>query len=141
MKIVKIKNMSVMFSGIRGENDESLGIAWKTKDNKQYQAIEIGMKNHIVNGSRLTWKLALAHELGHMLLLKKMEQVRYNHDNQYKFKQEIMAWRIAKSFIKPKHWKEKVVISILRTFSWSNKVDMKKLKIIEMNKGIQLGIN
>jgi len=113
---------------------------WISKNGNKFICIEIGLESCSVGNNRLTWPIALSHEIAHLLLAKTIDMSRYMHEYRYKFRQEVLAWRLAKSFIKSKYWNESLAISILRSFHWSKNVNMKKLKIIEMNAGIRLGI-
>lgn len=84
--------------------------------------------------------MAMAHEIGHLLSSARFNIGRYIFSSNYAFKLELMAWRIAKSIMKPELWDEKVAKKYLRTYyiGVSIRVNWKKLRIVPLNKGIRL---
>lgn len=75
-------------------------------------------------------KIDLAHEIGHILTAKY-----HNLDSngtEY-FRCEVMAWRVAKSFIKKEYWNESYAIECLKTH-FDGKINWSKFRIIGWNK-------
>jgi len=90
------------------------------------------------------WKMHLAHEIGHILhyhyIDKPVPILPQDRTVIQTFRQEVMAWRIAKSLIKPKYWNDFEVIFCLKTYYHEGmpKIKWEKLKIIPFNKGLKL---
>ena len=102
---------------------------FKTQDNEYPQYIKINKDSN-------TMEAELCHEIGHILLayLGKFSWNRYEMDLKYRFKVELMASRIAKSFCKAKYWDEKRMIRALKKYADSCGVEINwnKFKIIKM---------
>lgn len=140
MKIVKLKDKSILYSWATVNlGDTTIGTLWKTKDGRQYRGIQVGMKPFTTpSRGTIIWRMSFAHEISHVLLSKEMNTEEYMANSKYAFRQEVIAWRLAKSLMKPKYWKEEQAIAALWGFTWASLVDMDKLKIIEWNEGIKL---
>lgn len=91
------------------------------------------------------WKMHLAHEMGHILhynyISKPKAFMPHIRTAKQLFRQELIAWRIAKSIIKPEYWNEANALERLKTYSpsvWINSreisqfnINWDKLKIIK----------
>lgn len=96
---------------------------------KEFKSKDGFVPTHIVMGTSNNSKMALAHEIGHILTAKYHN---LNSKDMEYFRVEVMAWRVAKSFIKPSYWKEEYAISSLATYA-CRKINWKKFRIIEWN--------
>ena len=108
---------------------------FKTKDNVYAEEIIIDKNDPH------SWRMAFCHELGHVLSLKRIEsQEWFDEYDIENLRDEIIAWRLAKSFCKPKYWKEEQAVSAIK--KWAEftgiKVNWEKFKLIPLNKGIDL---
>jgi len=91
-------------------------------------SITIGLKDKY-------WQQAFCHELGHAYIAKlKTKSIRYETALET-MRTEVLAWRFAKSFCKPKYWNEKEALNCLNEYvkHFNYKIDMSKLKIIPIN--------
>lgn len=81
------------------------------------------------------YRMQLAHEVAHILhylyITKPRPIMPEKRTNIQTFRQEVVAWRIAKSIIKPEHWYQPEAISCLKTYAF-DKLEIKwnRLKII-----------
>lgn len=94
---------------------------------KEFKSKDGFVPTHIVMGTSSNNKMSLAHEIGHILTAK---YVTLDCTGMEYFRVELKAWRVAKSFIKPKYWDENYAISCLATYC-VRKTNWKKFKIIE----------
>ena len=90
------------------------------------------------------WQMGLAHEIGHLLHAKYITKPRYMSKSQMivlrirlrkrdrmQFRKELVAWRIAKSIIKPELWDEEEAKRWLSTYNYKSlRIDMNRIKII-----------
>ena len=94
-----------------------------------------GAEEMVINKSDPKWELAFCHELGHVLdhLLKPNTC----SSSVEKFRQEVRAWRIAKTFCKDKYWDEDDAIYTIRV--WAEfvgiKVNWDKFKVVPLIQG------
>jgi len=107
-----------------------------TKNNKQAYLITVG------KGSP-TWQMDFCHEVAHALTTSRFNLsgiFGFNADHRGTFRWEVVSWRLAKSFCKEKYWNEARALRALKGYAKALliKVDWKKFKLIELNKGITL---
>lgn len=83
----------------------------------------------VLDTKKTCWEMSFCHELGHALSSK---IIKSRKDS---FKEELIAWRLGKSFCKPKYWQEKEAMRMLMTYKddASAKINVDKLKIISLN--------
>ena len=93
--------------------------------------------SHIVEGIEIDrksryWKMVFCHEIAHVLIGYPEE---YRSDIAVRFENELLAWRLAKSFCKPELWNEDFALKCLETYRYGNKHRIKEItEIIETNK-------
>lgn len=109
-----------------------------------YSAVDWGLRTNrsripdaiIINKRKgNNWQMSFCHEIGHVLLNQYMRDVNIAvprsticsslyivyHVNRYTLIDEVLAWRLAKSYCKSKYWNEKVALESLGTY-WTNGV-------------------
>lgn len=87
-----------------------------------------------INKKNPQWRMSLAHEIGHILSAKYFK-IKFNSDNPIeRLRDEIVAWRIAKSFIKTKYWHDHFAKNSIMTWiiSLEIRLNTDKLKIIAL---------
>ena len=98
---------------------------------KNFKAIRIATSEHIATKGMTT-----LHEIAHFFGMPITPQ--YEENPWHSMRTELVAWRIAKSFAKPKLWKDSVAMNYLKRwadyFGIRRKIKWRKLKIIELNK-------
>jgi len=114
--------MKIEFSPNLGYNTLFYADNKKLKD--EYIPIQL-----VLDQKKFCWEMSFCHELGHALS-SKMDDF-YNNE----FKEELRAWRLAKSFCKPKYWNEQEAIKMLLTYRYNAPawLSTDKLRIIPLN--------
>lgn len=97
-----------------------------------------------INKDRTIWRMEYCHEIAHVMTASAFV---YSHpffgprrDYPQMFRWETVSWKLAKSFCKKKYWNGAYAIHSLKDYAKDLlvKVDWKRFKIIELNKGIKL---
>lgn len=93
----------------------------------------------IINKNSRNWQLELCHELGHVLLSSRFYSL-YISAKMDVIREEVMAWRLAKSYCKPKFWDDTLARLYLKTYfdNFKIKINWNKFKFIPLNKGFKL---
>jgi hypothetical protein len=89
------------------------------------------------------------HELGHLLTCRKACLEKYAEGGIHHLRQELMAWRVAKSICRPEFWTENEAIETtliaIEGPGWPEgwgqmrqRLRLDRLKIIPLNKGLSL---
>jgi len=90
-----------------------------------------------VNKAFKFWQMRWCHELGHCYFIDKTLARKVTVSQIIRW--EVMAWRLAKSFCKPKFWNDKEVIQSLKTYKpYNYMINWKKFRIIPLNRGFKL---
>jgi len=103
-----------------------------SKDGREVARIKIGY-----GSPGDTEAMSLGHEVGHVLLVRKSNMT--SKTGMEDLRCEIEAWRVAKSFMKKKYWREKEAISSIKEYAdfYNIKVNWRKFRIIPLNKGVK----
>jgi hypothetical protein len=129
MKIVRVKQAgSCVFWAFGGESGSRV---FKSKDGRE--VIELGV------GTKFP-EMSLCHELGHLFLTKRFAFEEYKNRQRLTVREEVMCWRLAKSYCKKHFWNEEYAKDCLSGYFKSCEVyvNLKKLKIIELNRGVRV---
>jgi len=97
----------------------------------------------LIDKSRDGWETEYTHEIAHLLLCKKTKCQDYEFGPAiHKFRIELMANRVAKSFCKDKYWNEENVFLALWLHAAEAGINYKirwdRMKIIPLNEGIRI---
>lgn len=116
------------------------GLDWRNsyadfnKEQKEYTYIRIGTANRMRETN-----LVIVHEIAHYLIhcyWKKLNFSSYMLSPSYRIGQEILAWRLVKTFVKPKYWDIKQVKRALKGHLETHPIEnlkLRKLKIIPLD--------
>jgi len=119
----------------------AISIRQNIQDRKHFQLSTGEVVKHIKCGKKeKNWRMALLHEIGHILsghfvigrycIIDSLMDL-------HNIREEVIAWRIAKSFCKEEYWNEKFAKSCIKGYVDNSirhiKIDFNKLKIIPLN--------
>jgi hypothetical protein len=151
--MIKMNSSKMRIKIIEGDN--KLYVNWIFENRKittfeQFQFKDGGRATEIVIGKAgKYWKMGACHEIAHLYVAKKFKmselEIGYNkHPSRVPkkiaikvFRNELAAWRVAKSFCNRIYWNEKHALLSLSTFCiYKNLpyINFKKLKIIPLYK-------
>jgi len=108
-----------------------------TRDRFQFYKVSVSAKSR-------TREMDACHEIAHVLLCRKV----YGKDSGFiaNLREEITAWRLARTFCRPEFWDEPTAIKCIGSHIVSmpeggeywRKVNWRRLKVIPLNQGITL---
>lgn len=117
-----------MLHGNSGLYSSNVTYCSKSKDLK-FNKIRVGKASP-------HWRMHFTHEIGHALhhyyISKPKPRLPKDRTKMQLFRQELIAWRIAKAMTKPRYWNEQEAIECLQTYApyhWTF-INWDKLKII-----------
>ncbi len=86
-----------------------------------------------IDPSNPNYRMTYCHEIAH-LLLAPIVHTKWAIEQKNEFIYELLAWRLAKAFCKPEHWKESHVKKALRTYQYypHPKIHWGKFRIVPL---------